>query len=145
VKGVRAGVCHPQQKTGKLGPVKKLDMNDSIDPPFAESKISTAFLEFAQPILGEEGSLTAGEIEKILRVAFVAWNAVVYDTVHGNTEWVTRLRTHVAPDAALAAVVEDLITRKRARFGNDLRLVGSYKVVESDGEWRLRVEARLPT
>jgi hypothetical protein len=120
-------------------------MRAPIDPPFPESKISTAFLEFAQPILGEEGSLTAEEIEQILRVAFVAWNAVVYDTVHGNTEWVTRLRTQVAPDAALSGVVEDLIARKRARFGNDLRLVGTYKVVERDGEWRLRVGARSPT
>lgn len=77
-------------------------------------------------------------------MAFVAWNAVVYDTVHRNTEWVTRLRTQAAPDAALPAVVESLIERKRTQFGNDLRLVGTYKMVERDGEWRLRVEARSP-
>jgi len=120
-------------------------MKVPTDLAFPESKISAAFLEFAQPILGEEGSLAAEQIEQILRVAFVAWNAVVYDTVHRNTQWVTRLRTQVAPDAALSAVVEGLIERKRTQFGNDLRLVGSYKMVETNGEWRLRVEARSPT
>lgn len=119
-------------------------MKKPIDPPLPEPKISAAFLEFAQPILGEEGSLTPAQIEEVLRVAFVAWNAVVYDTVHRNTEWVTRLRTQAAPDAALSAVVESLIERKRTQFGNDLRLVGTYKMVERDGEWRLRVEARSP-
>jgi len=120
-------------------------MKDPIETPASDSKISAAFLAFAQPILGEEGSLTAEQIEQVLRVAFVAWNAVVYDTVYGNTEWVTRLRTQVAPDAALSAVVEDLIARKRNLFGNDLRLVGHYKMVERDGAWTLRVEARSPT
>lgn len=120
-------------------------MKVPTDLAFSESKISAAFLEFAQPILGEGGSLTAEQIEQMLRVAFVSWNAVVYDTVHRNTQWVTRLRTQVAPDAALSAVVEGLIDRKRTQFGNDLRLVGSYKMVEANGEWRLRVEARSPT
>ncbi len=122
-----------------------MNLKDPIDTPFHEPNISKAFLEFAQPILGEEGSLTPEQIEQILRMAFVTWNAVVYDTVHADTEWVTRLRKQIAPDAALSALVEELIARKRAQFGNDLRLVGNYKVVERDGEWRLRVEARSPT
>lgn len=115
-------------------------------PSFPESKISATFLEFAEPILGNEsGSLTAEETEKALSIAFVVWNAVVYDTVHGNTEWVTRLRKQVAQDARISVLIDGLITRKQTQFGHDLRLVGKYEIVETNGEWRLRVEARSPT
>lgn len=121
-------------------------MKHPIDSPFPEAKISEMFLKFAEPILGtESGSLTAQEIEKGLSIAFVVWNAVVWDTVHGNTEWVTRLRKQVAQDFQLTVLIDGLITRKQTRFGHDLRLVGKYEIVETNGEWRLRVEARSPT
>jgi len=121
-------------------------MKHPADPPFSESKISATFLEFATPILGNEsGSLTANEIERILSVAFVVWNAVVYDKVHGDTEWVTRLRKQAGQDAQLLVLIDDLIARKQTQFGHDLRLVGKYEIVENNGEWRLRVEARSPT
>jgi hypothetical protein len=121
-------------------------MTQAIDPRFPEPKISETFLEFAEPILGNEiGSLTAEEIEQALRVPFVVWNAVVYDTVHGNAEWVTRVREQVAQDPQLTLLIDGLITRKQTQFGHDLRLVGKYEIVETNGEWRLRVEARSPT
>jgi hypothetical protein len=41
--------------------------------------------------------------------------------------------------------MERMILRKRSLFGYDLRLIGEYEVVEHDGEWRLRVEARALT
>ncbi|MEJ0034888.1 MAG: hypothetical protein WDO68_02170 [Gammaproteobacteria bacterium] len=74
-----------------------MNLKDPIDTPFHEPNISKAFLEFAQPILGEEGSLTPEQIEQILRMAFVTWNAVVYDTVHADTEWVTRCASRLLP------------------------------------------------
>lgn len=121
-------------------------MKHAIDNPFPEAKISETFLKFAEPILGNEsGSLTAQEIEKGLGIAFVVWNAVVYDTVHGNAEWVTRLRKQVELDSQLTVLIDGLITRKQTQFGHDLRLVGKYEIVEKNGEWRLRVEARSPT
>jgi len=120
-------------------------MKPAIDSPFPETKISETFLKFAEPILGESGSLTAEEIEKALSVAFVVWNAVVYDTVHGNTEWVTQVRKQLAQDSLLPLLIDGLITRKQTQFGHDLRLVGKYEIVETNGEWRLRVEARSPT
>lgn len=121
-------------------------MKHPIDSPFPESKISEIFLKFSEPLLGNEsGSLTAAEIEKGLGIAFVVWNAVVYDTVHGNSEWVTRVRNQVAQDSQLTVLIDGLITRKQTQFGHDLRLVGKYEIVETNGEWRLRVEARSPT
>jgi hypothetical protein len=122
------------------------NMKHAMDSPFPEAKISETFLKFAEPILGNEsGSLTAEEIEQALRVPFVVWNAVVYDTVHGNAEWVTRVREQVAQDPQLTLLIDGLITRKQTQFGHDLRLVGKYEIVETNGEWRLRVEARSPT
>jgi len=38
-----------------------------------------------------------------------------------------------------------MIARKQTQFGHDLRLVGQYEILERDGEWRLRVEARSPS
>ena len=62
-------------------------MKHAIDSPFPEAKISETFLKFAEPILGNEsGSLTAEETEKALSVAFVVWNAVVYDTLYTATQ-----------------------------------------------------------
>lgn len=110
-------------------------MKQPIDVTFPDSKISVTFLDFAEPILGkEDAALTAAETEKCLSVAFLVWNAVVYDTVHGNTEWVTRLRKQIAHDAPFSALIEGLIARKQTQFGHDLRLVGSYKIVEKNGE-----------
>lgn len=121
-------------------------MKDQIDSASPDSKISATFLKFAEPLLGEEsGSLTAEETEKVLSIASLVWNAVVYDTVHGHTEWVTRLRQQIAHEAPFSALIEGLVARKQTQFGHDLRLVGHYEIIERDGEWRLRVEARSPT
>jgi hypothetical protein len=96
-----------------------------IDISFPDGKISEAFLEFAEPLLEKEGAPpTREEIEKALGLAFLVWNAVVYDTVHRNTEWVTRVRNQVAGERPIAAFVEQLIERKRNLFGHDQGLVG---------------------
>jgi hypothetical protein len=117
-----------------------------IDLSFPDRKISEAFLEFAEPLLvKEQGPPTPEEIESVLRLASTAWNAVVFDTVRGNTDWVTKVRKQVADQPPLAALMERMILRKKSLFGHDLRLIGEYKLVEQGGEWRLRVEARAPT
>jgi hypothetical protein len=117
-----------------------------VDLSFPDRKISETFLEFAEPLLGKEGAPpTAQEAEKVLQLAATIWNAVVYDTVHGNTEWVTRLRNLIAGQPPLVALIEQMILRKQSSFGHDLRLVGEFKILEKNGEWRLRAEARAPT
>ncbi len=117
-----------------------------VDLSLPNRKISETFLEFAEPLLENEGAPpTAQEAEKVLQLASTIWNAVVYDTVHGNTEWVTRLRNLIAGQPPLVALIEQMILRKRSSFGHDLRLIGEFKILEKDGEWRLRAEARAPT
>lgn len=114
--------------------------------PFPDTKISEAFFEFAEPLLEKEGAPpTAQEVEKVLQLASTIWNAVVLDTVHGNNEWVTRVRRQLTGHPPLEALVEEMILRKRTLFDRDLRLIGDFKILGKDGEWRLRVEARHPT
>jgi hypothetical protein len=64
-------------------------------------------------------------------------------TLHGL--WVTRLRNLIAGQPPLVALIEQMILRKRSSFGHDLRLIGEFKILEKDGEWGLRAEARAPT
>ena len=113
---------------------------------FPDTKISEAFLDFAQPLLEKEGEPPSREeMEKALHLASTVWNAVVFDTVQGNTHFVTMARALVAGNPPLPAMIENLIVRKQTVFGHDLRLVGKYSLVGQDGDWRLRVEARAPT
>jgi hypothetical protein len=122
------------------------DQTMKVELSFPDRKISETFLEFSEPLLETEGAPpTAQEAEKVLQLASTIWNAVVYDTVHGNTEWVTRLRNLIAGQPPLVALIEQMILRKRSWFGHDLRLIGEFKILEKDGEWRLRAEARAPT
>lgn len=72
------------------------------------------------------------------------WNSIVLDRVNGNDEYVTVLRKCLAKDSVAVAHIEKMISRKKSSFGDDLRLVGDYEMVERDGEWRLRAEARAP-
>jgi hypothetical protein len=119
------------------------EKNTNRPPP--DTKISEAFLEFAEPLLEKEGAPpTAQEVEKVLQLASTIWNAVVLDTVRGNTDWVTKVRIQIAGHPPLEAMVEQMIVRKQSLFGHDLRLVGEFKILGKEGEWRLRVEARDP-
>jgi hypothetical protein len=113
---------------------------------FPDRKISESFLEFAGPLFEMDGKTpTREQIEKGLKLAFTVWNAVVIDTVHGNTQYITQVRRQIAEHPPLAEVIETMFLRKQSVFGHDLRLVGDYKLVQHDGEWRLRVEARAPS
>ena len=54
------------------------------------------------------------------------------------------MRNQIAGHPPLEALIEQMILRKRL-FGHDLRLIGEFKIIEKNGEWRLRAEARAPT
>lgn len=112
---------------------------------FPTRKISETFLEFAKPLMEAElVPPTLEEAEAILMFAFVAWNAVVYDTVNGNTEWVTKVRSPVAGKPEVLKIIDNLIQRKKELYGGDLRLVGKYKLRLRRDSWHLRAEARSP-
>lgn len=112
---------------------------------FSERRISAAFLDFASPLIEATGP-EAGSVEfaSILKLAFTAWNAVVLDTVNEDTRFVAAIREATAVEPGAAALLEQLLERKRLVFGDDNRLVGNYELRQEAGEWILRAEARDP-
>jgi hypothetical protein len=108
------------------------------------TKISETFLEFARPLLEvEEGLPAQEEAEAILQIAFVIWNAVVLDTVNGNTRLADDVRSRAA-DGELLALFDRMIERKKTLYGSDLRLVGAYTVQVQGDQWHVRAQARTP-
>ena len=113
---------------------------------FPHRKISETFLDFSSPLLDALGKdVTKYQVEQVLKIAFTAWNAVVLDTVKGNTQYVTQLRELTAEDPMSAALIEQMISRKQNMYSADHRMIGEYKLTRKSGEWRLRAEARDPS
>lgn len=113
--------------------------------PAQDGKISEAFLDFASPLIVAAGPEAGpAELEPILKVAFVVWNAVVLDTVSGTTRFVDELRQATANQPGPAVLMEQLLSRKRLAFAHDERLIGRYELRQEAGEWILRAEARDP-
>jgi hypothetical protein len=113
---------------------------------FPDTKISETFLKFAAPLtepLGPE--ITKDQFEEALKIAFTVWNAVVYDAVAGNDQFITSVRGLTSGDPMTAALIERLIRRKEVEFGDDGRLIGEYTLRQENGEWNLRAEARSPS
>jgi hypothetical protein len=113
---------------------------------FPQRKISETFLDFSSPILDSLGQdVTKYKVEQVLKIAFTAWNAVVIDTVKGNSQYVAQLRQLTRDDPMSAALIEQMISRKKDMFSDDLRMIGEYRVTQKRGEWRLWAEARDPS
>jgi hypothetical protein len=68
----------------------------------------------------------------------------VYDAVDGSRTYVSELRRLTSFDPMTAAMIEQLIRRKKQEFPEDHRLIGEYVLTQVNGEWRLRAEARAP-
>ena len=112
---------------------------------FPDRKISETFLEFSEPLLDALGpNATEEQMEESLKIAFTVWNAVVYESVNGETRFIDMVRESTAQEPEVASIVAFMIARKRSLFGGDHRLVWEFKLIYKDGERRLRAEARDP-
>jgi hypothetical protein len=112
---------------------------------FPDRKISETFLHFAEPLLSGLGpNATDDQMNEALKIAFVVWNSVVYDTVNGETKLVDQIHQTTSHDPDLSLFIAQLIFRKHNLFGDDHRLVGEFKLTRKDGEMNLRAEARDP-
>jgi hypothetical protein len=113
---------------------------------FPPRKISETFLEFSLPLLESLGKdVNKYKVEQVLKIAFTAWNAVVIDTVKGNSQYVARIRELTRDDPMSNALIEQMISRKQDMFSGDHRMIGEYRLTLKRGEWRLRTEARDPS
>ncbi|KJR97491.1 MAG: hypothetical protein VR65_24335 [Desulfobulbaceae bacterium BRH_c16a] len=112
---------------------------------FPKNKISEAFLQYSMPLIDSLGeSPTQNQIEKILQLTYSVWNSTVLDEVRNNSSNIDMLKKLLNNDFEGLAILEELISRKRTLFSNDLRLIGEYSLRKEDEEWRIRVEARDP-
>ena len=112
---------------------------------FPDRKISETFLHFAEPLLSGLGpNATDDQMNEALKIAFVVWNSVVYDTVNGETKLVDQIHQTTSHDPDLSLFIAQLIFRKHNLFGDDHRLVGEFKLTRKDGEMNLRAEVRDP-
>lgn len=112
---------------------------------FPKNKISETFLQYSMPLIDSLGdSPKQNQIEKILQLTYSVWNSMVLDEVRNTSSYIDMLKELVKNDFESLAIIDELISRKRKLFSNDLRLIGEYSLREEDEEWRLRVEARDP-
>lgn len=110
---------------------------------FPSRKISEAFLEFSSPLLKTlTGTPTERDIDKILRITYTIWNAVVLDEVSVNTRFVSEIRESFKHDKEGSSLIEYLIIRKNELFAEDLRIIGEYRIIMDGRKWRLRADAR---
>jgi hypothetical protein len=115
---------------------------------FPDGKISEAILAFADPYLDLLPTTTTDkdieDIEKVLGLIQIVWNAVVLAEAKGNSFYLLDMKRRVAKHPANAAIVDSLIQRKRELFPDDLRLLGDFTVLRRNGRLHLRAEARSP-
>lgn len=120
-------------------------MKKSARSAFPDRKISETFLSFAEPMLQELSTKGLVErVEKALMVAYTVWNAVVIADVLGDDRYLVDLRSRTGSDPGLNALVETLISRKRAFFGDDARMIGTYEVRGTADGYNVRADARDP-
>lgn len=113
--------------------------------PFPDRKISETFLDFASPLLRDLPSeAPERRAKEALQVAYTAWNAAIFADVLNEDRHLRQLRGLLAHKPEVAQLVEQLIARKRALFGDDHRLTGTWEVTRTADGINLRADARDP-
>jgi len=108
-----------------------------------DRKISETFLDFAAPMLsGIPSDALEDRVREALQVAFTAWNAVVLADVLGDHQHIDEIRRLTASRTETALLMEQLIARKRALFGNDDRLIGNWEVTLTEDVINVHAYAR---
>lgn len=108
--------------------------------------ISLTLIEYAEPLLNDlEDGYSQHDLEGVLKLATIIWNACVLDQWYSTNEHVEAIRQQMskAESSVPAAIVESLIVRKQQCFGNDPRAITNECVIVKNGEFVVRAEARL--
>jgi hypothetical protein len=108
-------------------------------------KISETFLHFAEPILHNLPSEAPEDgAREALKVAFTAWNAVVFADVLNDHRHLHEIRRLTSDKPDIALLMEQLIARKRALFADDERMIGSWEITRTEDGINLHADARDP-
>lgn len=112
---------------------------------FPNRKISETFLDFAAPLMQDlPGEAPVREIREVLKVAYTAWNAVIFADVLNNNRYIDWVRRLAANEAGPAMLIEQMIVRKREHFADDARLIGHWTVKRTEDGINLHADARDP-
>jgi hypothetical protein len=112
---------------------------------YPNRKISETFLDFAAPMLDDLPSeATEQPAKKAFEVSFTVWNAVVFADVLNDHRHLEEIRRLTAGNPETALLMEQLITRKRALFADDERLIGTWEFTRTEDGINLRADARDP-
>jgi hypothetical protein len=114
-------------------------------------KISETVLDFAAPLLNALGpNPDAAQLQNALAIAIAAWNAATIDAWKpGTTAEAESVRASLAAaagadPAAMLALFDGLLDRKRSLFAEDLRAVGKWEVAPSEKGFALTADGYLP-
>jgi len=112
---------------------------------YPDRKISETLLRFAEPMLQDfTGEAGVQQAETVLRVACTVWNAVVFADVLNRDHYLHQVLSLVLERGETAALVEQMVARKRALFGDDERLIGKWEVIRTPDGINVRADARDP-
>jgi len=108
-------------------------------------KISETILEFGSSIVQElPEDANKEEFEAVMRIIVSAWNAVVLGEWNKTKRFENELIKALNPSPReMQLIVKRLIMRKKRKYSLDPRAVGNYWIIEKDGEFVFRAEARL--
>src|ERR1700686_1792359 len=82
--------------------------------------------------------------QQALQVFFTAWNAVVFADVLNDHRHLDEIRRLTADNPETALLMEQLIVRKRGRFVDDERMIGTWEITRTEDGINLRADARDP-
>jgi hypothetical protein len=110
-----------------------------------DRKISETFLDFASPVLHDLPSEALEDrIRDALQVSYTAWNAVIFADVLNDHWHLSEVRRLTADKPEAALLIEKMISRKRALFAHDERLIGEWEVTRTEEGINLHADARDP-
>ena len=100
---------------------------------FPDRKISETFLQFAAPLLHTlRSEAPERQVHEALKVAYTAWNAVIFADVLNNNRYLEEARSLTTNTNGPAMLIEQMIARKRELFADDTRLIGNWKVTRTE-------------
>ena len=106
-------------------------------------KMSETVIDFARPMLDAEAAqIDEHHMRDVLGFAITVWNSVVAAAQAGETLDAAALRAAFSADRWLAWV-EPLLTRKRERFADDVRIVGDWRIRRQRGQLDIQMETRV--